>query len=93
MKNSTTRRRILLGAALAVFGLGVIVWAVTGAHLGWTQTSTVSLQRDEVTGIDYPVRQEAFVAGVEVPAATTGIAAVLAAITFLPALRRSAVQA
>lgn len=93
MKKVTHRRRILHGVALVVFGLGAIVWTATGAHVGWTQTSTVTMQRDEITGIDYPVRQPAFVAGVEVPLGAAAVAAALAALTFLPAFRRSAIQA
>lgn len=61
---------------------GVGVWAGNGARLGWTQTSVVTLQRDEVTGIDYPVRQPAFVAGVEVPLAGATAAVALAALSF-----------
>ena len=78
MKTSHSLRRGLRVGALAVFAAGAIVWTATGAHRGWTQTSVVTLQRDEITGIDYPVRHDRFVAGVEVPLAAAAVAAVLA---------------
>ena len=93
MQNFPRNPRLLRRAALAVFGLGLAVWLFTGAHLGWTQTSTVSLQRDEITGIDYPMRQDAFVAGVEVPLAAAGFAAALAGLSLLPAFRRTPAHA
>ena len=71
--------RALQGAAVAMLLAVVSLWAGTGAHVGWTQTSRVTVQHDEITGIDYPVREPAFVAGVEVLAAGAGLAAVVAA--------------
>lgn len=78
-----------VAALLAVLG----VWAATGAHLGWTQTSKVVVQHDEVTGIDFPVREKTFVAGVEVLAVGTGFAAAFAAASLLTSRRRTAVRA
>lgn len=75
-----------IAALLAVLGL----WAATGAHLGWTQTSKVVVQHDEVTGIDFPVRQKTFVAGIEVLAVGTAFAAALAGASLLANRRRSA---
>jgi hypothetical protein len=60
---------------MATFG----TWVFTGAHVGWTQTSKTSIQRDEITGIDFPVRRAAFVAGVEVLVTGTAAAGVLIA--------------
>ncbi|WP_044891720.1 hypothetical protein [Opitutus terrae] len=77
--------------ALLVTLVGVGIWAGTGARLGWTQTSVVAMQRDDVTGIDYPVRQPAFIAGVEVPLVATAAAMSLVAASF--ALRRRAQRA
>lgn len=64
-----------LATALAVGGVGV--WLATGAHRGWTRTSEVEMRRDEITGIDYPVRRDKFTAGVEIPLAALGGAALL----------------
>ncbi len=74
-----TRRllaRILQIIAALAFTAGVGVWVATGRHFGWTQTSTVVMQRDEITGIDYPQRRPGFVAGVEVLFGGTATAAV-----------------
>ena len=83
MKTTSSRfTRALRGAAVAILLAGIGVWAFGGARIGWTQTSTVTIQRDDITGIDYPVRQEAFVPGVEVPLLATGIALALAGPAF-----------
>lgn len=66
----------LAAAATLLTVLGL--WIATGAHRGWTQTSKVVLQHDEITGIDFPVREKTFVAGVEIVLAGAGFAAALA---------------
>lgn len=76
-----SRRRIhrhlrFAAAGLAVGGAGL--WLATGAHRGWTRTSEVEMRRDEVTGIDYPVRVDRFTAGIEIPLAALAGAALLA---------------
>ena len=68
----------VLAAALAVGAVGV--WLATGAHRGWTRTSEVEMRRDEITGIDYPVRREKFTAGIEIPVAALVGAAALSVI-------------
>ena len=65
----------IFATALAVGGVGV--WLATGAHRGWTRTSEVEMRRDEITGIDFPVRRDKFTAGVEFPLAGLGGAALL----------------
>ena len=86
----TVSLRLAAAAALlAVLGL----WAGTGAHLGWTQTSKVTVQHDEITGIDYPVREETFVAGVEVLAAGLAVVAALAGASVLANRRSAATRA
>lgn len=59
--------RTLRWAALAILFSGFALWAANGARVGWTQTSLVTMQHDEITGIEYPVRQSAFLPGVEFP--------------------------
>ena len=86
--NSTTRiTRTLRSSAVALLIAGLGVWVATGTRIGWTQTSAVTMQRDEITGIDYPVRRAAFIAGVEVPLLAVAVAAALAGVSFIP--RRS----
>lgn len=85
--NPLSRR--LRYAALGIATLGVLVWLLGGARVGWTQTSVVDMHRDEITGIDYPVRRDAFVPGVEFPVvgAMTAIALVTASFIVRPRSR------
>jgi hypothetical protein len=93
MNFATRRVRILQGLAALILFAGLVTWISTGAHRGWTQTSAVTMQHDEITGIDYPVRREVFVAGVEVPVAAAGLAGVLLLVTLLPRFRTPPVRA
>ena len=83
---------ILRWSALAVMALGLTVWVAAGARVGWTQTSIVTMQHDQLTGIDYPVRAAAFRPGVEIPLLATATAAMLGGIAWV-ARRRVAVRA
>lgn len=92
--HSTNRLSLSLRVASAAVLLAVLgLWVATGAHAGWTQTSKVVVQHDEITGIDFPVRQKTFVAGVEVLAVGAGFAAALAAASVVANRRRSSVRA
>ena len=91
MKNNRLSR-ILRWSALAVIAAGFGVWVAAGARLGWTQTSIVTMQHDQLTGIDYPVRAAAFRPGVEIPLLATATAALLAGIAWA-ARRRVPVRA
>jgi ABC-type transporter Mla subunit MlaD len=84
MKSSTRITRTLRVAAVALLLTGLGVWAATGARVGWTQTSAVTLHHDEITGIKYPVRHDTFIAGVEVPLLAAVAAAGLAALSLIP---------
>lgn len=86
MKPIRSLTRMLRPAAAVVLVAGLAVWAFTGAHVGWTQTSVVEIRRDDITGIDFPVRRDAFVAGVEVPLLAAGAAAFIAGLSFVPRL-------
>lgn len=83
-KSKVSRIAGLTAGLLLAGTLGL--WASTGASLGWTKTSRVTMHHDDVTGIDYPVHQPAFVAGVEVLA--IGVAAALAFAATAMATRR-----
>ena len=88
MKSKPSLARTLRLSALIVLAAGVITWVSSGARLGWTQTSVVTIQRDEITGIDFPVRRRAFIAGVEVPVLATAAALLVAGLSVF-AQRRS----
>ena len=90
-KSSFVRALRLSALLLLVGGLGV--WAASGARLGWTQTSVVTMQRDEITGIDFPVRRNAFVAGIEVPLLATAVAAMAAGLSVLAQRRTLPIKA
>lgn len=81
---STTPRIVpfLKASAAILFAGGILLWLATGAHRGWTQTSVTEQKRDEITGIDYPVRHSKFIAGVEIPALTTCLAGALFSASF-----------
>jgi hypothetical protein len=79
MKTKRKLDRILTLTAASVLLATLAVWVGTGSHLGWTRTSAVLMQHDEITGIDYPVHQLTFVAGVEVLALGSAAAVALAA--------------
>jgi uncharacterized membrane protein YidH (DUF202 family) len=80
-----TLRATAVAALLAALGL----WLATGAHFGWTQTSRVIQKHDELTGIDYPVREPGFVAGVEVLLSGGALAVALGGASVLTHRRRS----
>ena len=75
--------RLLSLIALGIFAAGTSVWIAAVGRIGWTQTSIVAMHLDEITGIDYPVRQAAFRPGVEVPLLASAMAATLAGIAFI----------
>ena len=85
-----TRLSLALRVVAAIVLLSSLaLWSATGAHRGWTRTSTVVFQRDEITGIDFPVRQKAFVAGIEIPALGAGAAILLLTAGAFAGRRRS----
>ena len=93
MKNVLRFPKYLRSSALIVSLATLGTWLFTGAHTGWTQTRVAALQTDEITGIEYPVFHDAFVAGVEFLAAGLAIGAVLAASGFWLGRKRTALQA
>jgi hypothetical protein len=68
---------ILLSLIVAVGGIGV--WFATGAHRGWSQNRVQKIEVDEITGIETPVYEDRFVAGVDFLGATLLGAGALAA--------------
>lgn len=82
-------RSLLIAATLLVASVTGL-WVSTGAHRGWSQTSKVVMHHDEITDIDYPVREKAFVAGVEIVALGAGTGLLLAAASMVAHRRRRA---
>jgi len=79
----------LRGAAITALVIALGTWIGTGSHLGWSQTSIVQMQHDEVTGINFPVRQSTFIAGIEVIAIGLAAAAAFTGLSFVPRVRRA----
>jgi hypothetical protein len=75
--------RIFRWSALAVAAVGFAVWVAAGARIGWTQTSIVTMQHDQLTGIEYPVRAAAFRPGIEIPLLASVTAAMLGGIAWI----------
>ncbi len=93
MKINQSFVRTLRVSALIIVLAGLGIWAQSGARVGWTQTSVVTLKRDEITGIDFPVRRRAFIAGIEVPVLATATALLVAGLSVLAQRRAIAVKA
>jgi len=75
--------------AVAILLIGIVTWAAAGARIGWTQTSVATMQRDEITGIEFPVRRSAFVPGIEIPVLATIVAGALAGLSWATARRKA----
>ena len=82
MKRSKIARALLIVALLLALG-GSATWLTTGAHRGWSQTSVPTMQVDDVTGIETPVYEDRFVAGVDFLGAALLGAGTLAASSLL----------
>ncbi len=88
---SSNRSRTILRVTAALLLVGVAgTWLATGAHRGWSKTEITTMARDEITGIDYPVQHDGFVAGLDFVAAGTGLAALLAGSSFAVGRRQGA---
>ena len=58
-------RRTLRIIALCIAAISLAAWAAFGANRGWTKTTVDHKQVDAVTGIEYPVRENRFVPGID----------------------------
>jgi hypothetical protein len=76
---------------LALFILSTCLswWWFSGANMGWTKTYLTIPATDEVTGIQYEVKEEKFVPGVDFLALGTGLSFVIFATTFLFSTKKS----
>ncbi len=70
---------------LALFILSTCLswWWFSGADMGWTKTYVTTPATDEVTGIQYEVRKEKFVPGVDFVVTGIGLSFVIFATSFL----------
>jgi hypothetical protein len=75
---------------LALFVLSTCLswWWFSGADMGWTKTYVTIPATDEITGIQYEVKQEKFVPGVDFVAAGIGLSFVIFAASFLLSQRK-----
>ena len=64
--------------SLVVLVLGLMGWAATGFHWGWSKTSVTEMQVDEITGLEFPVTTNRLVLG----AAMLGGCVLIAGISF-----------
>jgi hypothetical protein len=80
-----------LARLLALFILSTCLswWWFSGANMGWTKTYLTIPATDEVTGIQYEVKEEKFVPGVDFLALGTGLSFVIFASTFLFSTKKS----
>lgn len=76
---------------LALFILSTCLswWWFSGANMGWTKTYLTIPATDEVTGIQYEVKEGKFVPGVDFLALGTGLSFVIFASTFLFSAKKS----
>jgi hypothetical protein len=88
VKSNHRLKTVLRAAAAGVLAAVLALWLATGAHRGWTRTQITEMQRDEITGIEFPTYRRGFVAGVDFLAAGLGVAAALAGASLLPLGRR-----
>jgi len=79
---------------LALFILSTCLswWWFSGADVGWTKTYVTIPATDEITGIQYKVKQEKFVPGVDFVAAGIGLSFGIFAASFLLSPRKLKIQ-
>ena len=57
---------VLRWVSIVVLVLGLLGWAATGFHWGWSKTSVTEMQVDEITSLEFPVTTNRLVFGVEI---------------------------
>ena len=79
---------------LALFILSTCLswWWFSGADRGWTKTYVTIPATDDITGIQYEVKKEKFVPGVDFVAAGIGLSSGIFAASFLLFPRKSKIQ-
>ncbi|MET0261536.1 MAG: hypothetical protein ABW223_01470 [Rariglobus sp.] len=72
----------MLSGIIALFAFAY--WGAAGFNKGWTKDKITVLQKDEITGIEYPTFQDYFQPGVELLTLAFFFCVALFAITFIP---------
>ena len=78
--------------ALIILSTCLSWWWFSGADMGWTKTYVTIPATDEITGIQYEVKQEKFVPGVDFLVAGIGLSLGSFAASFLLSQRKSKIQ-
>ena len=74
----------------AVLFLGTLLWWIqAGRNPGWTKNQVAVPRFDEVAEISYMEYEKRFVPGVDLLAASSGIALVLGVLGFLPRRKKT----
>jgi len=81
--NAMSMKRIFLSLAAVIALFAIVVWAVAGAHRGWTKTSVPVKSVDEVTGLEGITYQPRFVPGLDFLGGALLAAGVLAGASFV----------
>ena len=81
-------RRIIRLAALGIALVSLLLWLAFGANRGWTKTTIDRPQTDSVTGIEYPVREQRFVPGIDLLGLCWMVAALLLGVSLIPMSRK-----
>ena len=81
-------RRVLRIIALCLTVASLAAWAALGANRGWTKTSIDHKQVDAVTGLEYPIRENRFLPGIDLLAFCWMSAAVLFCGSLIPLQRK-----
>ncbi|MDE0770252.1 MAG: hypothetical protein OSB19_17885 [Opitutaceae bacterium] len=81
---------ILRIAGPSIFLIGIFIWMMGGARAGFSNTSIVHVQMDEITGIESKRYEDGFVPGIEfVAIGFLGFAVTLGAAAFFENKRQS----
>lgn len=85
-------RKIVRLLALFIFSTCLSWWWFSGADMGWTKTYVTTPATDEVTGIQYEVRKEKFVPGVDFLVTGIGLSFGIFATSFVFGRKKSNTQ-
>jgi hypothetical protein len=76
-------RLVLRLTALSIIILTLVLWFFGGMNLGRTKTTVMEIQKDLVTGIDFPVSESRFLPGLDFLGCGSAFGLVAVAVSFL----------